>query len=61
MKFSRDKDDLVPQNQSELLADALKKASAPVRLHIVKGGGHVFFNPAANQMAADFFKENLKF
>jgi acetyl esterase/lipase len=56
-----DKDDLVPQNQSELLADALQKAGAPVRLYIVKGGGHVFFSPEANQMAADFFKEHLKF
>lgn len=55
-----DKDDLVPQNQSELLADALKKAGAPVKLHIVKGGGHVFFNPEANQMVADFLKEQLK-
>ena len=55
-----DKDDLVPQNQAEIFYAALQKAGVPAKLHIVKGGGHVFFNPEANQMVSDFFKEHLK-
>ena len=35
-----DKDPLVPLAQSQLLADALKKAGVPVKFHIVPGGGH---------------------
>jgi acetyl esterase/lipase len=35
-----DKDPVVPLEQSQLLADALKKAGVPVTFRIVPGGGH---------------------
>jgi acetyl esterase/lipase len=35
-----DKDTVVPLEQSQLLADALKKAGVPVAFHIVRGGEH---------------------
>jgi hypothetical protein len=37
-----DKDPLVPMNQSELLAEALKKAGFEVGFHVVRGAGHGF-------------------
>jgi acetyl esterase/lipase len=37
-----DHDETVPSHQSELMADALRKAGAQVKLILLLGGGHVF-------------------
>jgi acetyl esterase/lipase len=56
-----DADPLVPHHQSELLADALKKAGIPVVFYTVKGGKHGGFNdPKAQQQVKEFFAEHLK-
>jgi acetyl esterase/lipase len=57
-----DADPLVPHHQSELLRDALEKASVPVTLYTVKGGGHgQGFQQDANLMPAvrAFFAKTL--
>jgi acetyl esterase/lipase len=58
-----DADPLVPHHQSELLRDALEKASVPVSLYTVKGGGHgQGFQQDPNLMPAvrEFFAKTLK-
>lgn len=57
-----DQDPRVPLKQSELLADALKKAGAEVTLFIVKGGGHggsAFNAPEVSQTVERFLAEHL--
>jgi acetyl esterase/lipase len=58
-----DKDPLVPLEQSQLLADALKKAGVPVTFYIVPGGGHggpEFRTPEAKDHLFVFFVKTLK-
>jgi acetyl esterase/lipase len=58
-----DKDDIVPLKQSELLADALKKAGVEVTLQVVKGNGHGgpgFGSPDSRKLIEDFFAKHLK-
>jgi acetyl esterase/lipase len=58
-----DKDPLVPWQQSQILADALKKAGVPVQFHIVPGGGHGspgFRTQEVKDLLYDFFVKNLK-
>jgi acetyl esterase/lipase len=58
-----DKDTSVPLEQSQRLADALKKAGVPVTFHIVKGAGHgtaEFYTPESQAMVHDFFVQRLK-
>jgi acetyl esterase/lipase len=56
-----DSDPLVPHHQSELLADALRKADVPVVFYTVKGGRHGgFSDPKVRQLVKDFFAEHLK-
>lgn len=55
-----DKDPLVPHNQSELLCDALIRASVTVTFHTVQGGGHGGFkDPQVDPLVAEFFKRHL--
>jgi acetyl esterase/lipase len=58
-----DKDPLVPLAQSQLLADALKKAGVPVTFEIVPGGEHggaAFTTQEERLLLYNFFAENLK-
>lgn len=58
-----DKDPLVPWQQSQILADALKKAGVPVQFHIVPGGGHggpEFRSQESKDLFYNFFVKNLK-
>jgi acetyl esterase/lipase len=58
-----DMDPLVPLAQSELLADALKKAGVDVTLQVLKGakhGGPEFSTPESRKLIADFFDKHLK-
>jgi acetyl esterase/lipase len=55
-----DKDPLVPQAQSELLATALKDANVPVDFEIVKGGKHVFVSQETLDAVFEFFEKTLK-
>ena len=55
-----DRDLLVPHHQSELLAEALKKAGVPVTLYTVRGGGHGGFDdPNAEATVRGFFAKYL--
>jgi len=55
-----DKDPLVPHNQSEMLYDALKKASVDATFYTVQGGGHGRFNdPNVAPLVTTFFKQHL--
>jgi len=54
-----DKDPLVPLNQSELLADALKKAGVEVTFHVVKGAGHGFGGRENFELVRNFFARHL--
>ena len=54
-----DKDPLVPLNQSELLADALKKAGVEVTFHVVQGAGHGFGGQTNVALVRDFFGRHL--
>ncbi|MGD0898188.1 MAG: alpha/beta hydrolase [Thermoguttaceae bacterium] len=57
-----DKDDVVPLAQSEVLAEALKKAGVEVNLVIVKGNGHGgpgFNSPENRRLIEDFFAGHL--
>lgn len=58
-----DKDPLVPHNQSELLAAALKENGVEHTLHTAKGGGHgnggEFTSPELLQMVKDFLDEKI--
>ena len=58
-----DKDDIVPLRQSELLADALKKAGVEVTLQVVKGNGHGgpgFNTPESRKLIEEFFAKHLR-
>ena len=57
-----DKDNVVPLRQSELLAEALKKAGVEVTLQVVKGNGHGgpgFNSPESRKLIEDFFAKHL--
>jgi acetyl esterase/lipase len=58
-----DKDPTVPYNQSELLAEALKKAGVEVTLRRVAGAGHGgkdFNSPENRRLMEEFFDRHLK-
>ena len=58
-----DQDNLVPLGQSQLLADALKKAGVEVNLVVVKGNGHGgpgFGSPENRKLIEDFFAKHLR-
>ena len=55
-----DQDPLVPHHQSELLADALKKAGVEVTFRTVKGAGHGFGGPEINAAVDAFLDKHLK-
>jgi acetyl esterase/lipase len=58
-----DKDPTVPFNQSELLADALRKAGVDVTLCPVKGAGHggrEFASEENRRLVEAFFEKHLK-
>ncbi|MBI1347552.1 alpha/beta hydrolase fold domain-containing protein [bacterium] len=57
------KDPLVPQTQSERLAEKLKAAKVPVKLEIIEGAGHggpEFVDEARRNMIRDFLIQHLK-
>ena len=57
-----DKDQRVPLKQSELLAEALKKAGVEASLVVVKGNGHGgpgFSSPENRKLIEDFFAKHL--
>ncbi len=57
-----DSDNIVPLKQSELLAEALKKAGVEVNLQIVEQSGHggpAFFSPENRKLVEDFFAKHL--
>ena len=58
-----DKDNTVPLEQSEVLAEALKKAGVEVNLVVVKGNGHGgpgFNSPENRKLIEDFFAKHLR-
>ena len=58
-----DQDNTVPLQQSEVLAEALKKAGVEARLVVIKGNGHGgpdFNSPENRKMIEDFFAKHLK-
>ncbi|MGE3107852.1 MAG: alpha/beta hydrolase fold domain-containing protein [Phycisphaerales bacterium] len=55
-----DADTLVPIDQSDLLLAALKHAGVDARLHVVKGGGHGFWNADLLRIVREFFDAKLK-
>lgn len=58
-----DKDHTVPYSQSELLAEALKKAGVEVTVRKVEGAGHggpAFNSPDNRKAIEDFFNRHLK-
>lgn len=60
--FHGDKDEIVPVEQSQLLADALTKAGVAASLEIVKGGGHggpPFATLENQNLILDFFLKHL--
>jgi acetyl esterase/lipase len=57
-----DRDQVVPLDQSKVLAEALKKAGVEVKLQIVEGGGHggaAFASPENRKLVEDFFARHL--
>ncbi|MBM3725826.1 MAG: hypothetical protein FJW40_10435 [Acidobacteria bacterium] len=61
--FHGDHDPLVPPEQSELLAAALKKANVPVSIRILPGAGHggkEFSAPDVLRQIEQFFDKHLK-
>ncbi len=57
-----DRDDIVPLQQSEVLAQALKKAGVEVHLEIIKGNGHGgpgFVDAERRKLTEDFFAKHL--
>jgi acetyl esterase/lipase len=57
-----DRDNVVPLQQSELLARLLKKAGVEVQLQVVKGNGHGgpgFTTPESHKLIEDFFAKHL--
>lgn len=58
-----DKDNVVPLDQSEALADALKKAGVEVKLQIVTDNGHGgpgFSSPENRKLIEGFFDKHLR-
>ena len=58
-----DKDNTVPLQQSEVLAEALKKAGVEVKLQIIEGNGHGgpgFNSPESRKLIEDFFAKHLR-
>ncbi|MBM4017597.1 MAG: alpha/beta hydrolase [Planctomycetes bacterium] len=55
-----DKDPLVPHHQSEILADALRKAGVEVAFKTVQGAGHGFGGPDVMKTVEEFFDRHLK-
>jgi acetyl esterase/lipase len=55
-----DKDPLVPHHQSEILAEALRKAGVQVTFETVKGAGHGFGGPEVIKTVEEFFDKHLK-
>jgi len=56
-------DKTVPPEQSEIFADALKKAGVEVTLKILPGAGHggpAFSSPESRKLIGDFFDKHLK-
>ena len=53
-------DAIVPPNQSELLAEALKKAKVPVKMIVVLGAPHGFVGAEHEARVLEFFNEYLK-
>ncbi len=59
----RDRDPLVPVNQSELFYEALKSAGVDVMFHKIVGAGHggpAFNTPVVRAMVLAFFDQHLK-
>jgi len=57
-----DQDKLVPLSQSEVLAEALKKAGVETTLVVVQGNGHGgpgFGSPENRKLIVDFFAKHL--
>jgi acetyl esterase/lipase len=57
-----DKDNIVPLRQSELLAEALKKAGVEATLQVVKGNGHGgpgFGSDESRKLIEEFFAKHL--
>jgi acetyl esterase/lipase len=57
-----DQDNLVPLEQSQKLADALKKAGVEVKLQVVKGSGHGgigFISTESRSLIEEFFAKHL--
>jgi acetyl esterase/lipase len=57
-----DQDNTVPLQQSEVLAEALKKAGVEVKLQIIEGNGHggpSFSSPENRKLIEDFFAKHL--
>jgi dipeptidyl aminopeptidase/acylaminoacyl peptidase len=57
-----DQDKLVPLSQSEVLAEALKKAGVETTLVVVQGNGHGgpgFNSPENRKLIEDFFAKHL--
>ena len=54
-----DKDNVVPHHQSEILAEALKKAGVQVTFETVKGAGHGFGGPEVMKTVEEFFDKHL--
>lgn len=55
-----DQDRVVPLDQSELLAAALKKAGGRVTLHVAKGLGHGLGGPQVMGAVREFFDRELR-
>ena len=58
-----DKDPLVPHHQSEILAEALKKAGVEMTFKTIEGAGHGgpgFNSPETMKMVEEFFDKHLK-
>jgi acetyl esterase/lipase len=55
-----DRDPLVPLEQSELLAAALKRAGVPVTMKVVAGRGHGFSGPDIDAAVDEFLDRHLK-
>ncbi len=58
-----DKDNVVPPGQSDVLANALKKAGVEVTLVVVRGNGHGgpgFSSPENRKLVEDFFTKHLR-
>ena len=57
-----DQDNVVPPQQSRVLAEALKKAGVEVKLQMVEGNGHGgpgFASPENRKLVDDFFAKHL--